>query len=153
MNNNEKSLVDTAYDILSEAYVNNGNQSIPMAFNELVYEIGQRKGLSEDKLIDLASVIYTVLTTDGRFVIKGENKWVLKEHVLFKDIHIDMNDAYEYDDEDEDEDEDEKKEKSEDEDSEEDDEDEESKDEDELGIEGADDEAPVTSGDDEDDAL
>lgn len=148
MNNNERSLVDTAYDILSEAYVANGNKSVPMAFNELVYEIGQRKGLAEDQLIDLASSIYTILTTDGRFVIKGENKWVLKEHVLYKDIHIDMNDAYDIEEE-EDEDEDKKKSSEDGDEESEEDEDSESK-EDELGIEGADDEAPVTSGDEED---
>lgn len=98
MNLQERALVDVAYDILSERY-DSGNKE-PMPFNELVAEIGVRKNIDENKLLDIASAIYTALTLDGRFVIKSGNTWFLKEHELYKYIHIDMNDAYEsYDEE------------------------------------------------------
>lgn len=90
-----RSLVDIAYDILTQQYEANGNKSIPMPFGELLINVGRVIGTTdENHLIDLASRFYTALTTDGRFVIKENNTWVLREHELYENVHIDMNDVY-----------------------------------------------------------
>ena len=68
------------------------------------------------------------MTVDGRFVIKENNTWVLRDHELFSNIHIDMNAVY-VDDEDKDVDEEEREEGDEDEEGERDDEEEEEEDE------------------------
>ena len=88
----EKSLVTTAYELMSER--------APKPFLELCSEICDRLGLSEEEFTRLVSRFYTDLTLDGRFVIKENNKWTLREHEKYKDVHIDMNDVYSMDDED-----------------------------------------------------
>ena len=86
-----KSLVDAAYDVLTRRY-DEKNESVPMAFNELLLAVGKELGITEEsELIDIASKFYTSLTVDGRFVIKENNTWVLRDHELFSNIHIDMN--------------------------------------------------------------
>lgn len=145
---NNKSYVDLAYDVLVEKYNENG-KSVPMAFNELLYAVGQNiyghDDLTEgeqEELLKLASKFYTAITLDGHFVAKENNTWVLREHEKYEDIHIDMNKIYI----DEDEEKDENVEKTEDEDGgyliDEDEE----KDDDNYG-----DDIPVTSGDTDDD--
>ena len=94
----EKSLVTTAYELMSEAY-DRGDRA-PKPFLELCSEICDRLGLSEEEFTRLVSRFYTDLTLDGRFVIKENNKWTLREHEKYKDVHIDMNDVYSMDDED-----------------------------------------------------
>lgn len=89
-----KSLVDIAYDVLRQEYEEK-NSSVPMPFGELLLAVGKVLGMTdENRLIDLASRFYTALTTDGRFVIKENNTWVLREHELYENVHIDMNDVY-----------------------------------------------------------
>lgn len=89
----KKSLVSTAYDVLTKRYDELGNQ--PMKFEELLLKVGEELSITkEEELIDIASRFYTDLTLDGRFVIKENNTWVLKEHELYDDIHIDMNEVY-----------------------------------------------------------
>ncbi len=89
-----KSLVDIAYDVLKKEYEEK-NASVPMPFGELLIAVGKVLGTTdENHLIDLASRFYTALTTDGRFVIKENNTWVLREHELYENVHIDMNDVY-----------------------------------------------------------
>ena len=97
------SLVDAAYDVLSKAYAANGSKSTPMAFGELLLGVGQEAGITdENQLLTLASKFYTALTLDGRFVIKENNTWVLREHEKFENVHIDMNDVYSEDEDDDD---------------------------------------------------
>lgn len=95
------SLVDAAYVVLSNRYAEK-NASEPMPFAELLTAVGELLGITdEDRLSAVASKFYTDLTCDGRFVIKEKNTWVLREHELFANIHIDMNAVY-VDDEDDD---------------------------------------------------
>ena len=91
----EKSLVTTAYELMSEAY-DRGDRA-PKPFLELCSEICDRLGLSEEEFTRLVSRFYTDLTLDGRFVIKENNTWTLREHEKYKDVHIDMNDVYSMD--------------------------------------------------------
>lgn len=88
----ETSLVNVAYEILSEDY-NNGNKE-PKKFLELCSEICDRLGMTEQEFMKVVSRFYTDLTLDGRFVIKENNTWVLREHELYKNVHIDMNKVY-----------------------------------------------------------
>ena len=74
----EKSLVTTAYELMSEAY-DRGDRA-PKPFLELCSEICDRLGLSEEEFTRLVSRFYTDLTLDGRFVIKENNTWTLREH-------------------------------------------------------------------------
>lgn len=98
-----KSLMNIAYEVLTQAYLDNGNKSVPMNFGDLLLAVGKEAGMEDERELEkIASRFYTDLTLDGRFVIKGENTWVLREHELYKDVHIDMNDAYKEVDEDED---------------------------------------------------
>ena len=102
---NKLSLVDAAYRVLANRYEEK-NESDPMPFNELLLSVGELVGIEDQNdLLNLASSFYTSLTVDGRFVIKENNTWVLREHELFANIHIDMNAVYAEDEDDEDEDE------------------------------------------------
>ena len=98
----DKSLIDVAYDVLTERYSEvhaDGAEVEPMPFLELLLETGRRKGIDgESELIKIASKFYTQLTIDGRFVIKENNTWVLREHEKYESVHIDMNAAYSMDD-------------------------------------------------------
>lgn len=108
MPENKLSLVDAAYQVLTRRY-DDRKESDPMPFNELLLAVGELVGIEDQNdLLNLASTFYTSLTVDGRFVIKENNTWVLRDHELFANIHIDMNAVY-AEDEDEDEDEDEEK--------------------------------------------
>lgn len=99
----KKSFVNAAYDVLSARYERD-NLSVPMPFGELLIAVGQDLGIEdEDELLKIASRFYTDLTLDGRFVIKGENTWVLREHEKFENVHIDMNEIYAIDETSEDE--------------------------------------------------
>jgi len=90
------SLVDGAYEVLEKAFDANGKKSVPMAFGDLLLAVGKEVGITDEaKLLDVASKFYTALTLDGRFAIKENNTWVLREHEK-----IDMNDLYSVDDDD-----------------------------------------------------
>ncbi|MCR4699189.1 MAG: DNA-directed RNA polymerase subunit delta [Bacilli bacterium] len=93
-----KSLVNAAYDVLTKKYADDGNKSVPIEFPDLLVAVGQELGYeTEEELLPIASRFYTDLTLDGRFVIKEGNTWVLREHELFENIHIDMNEVYDLD--------------------------------------------------------
>ena len=93
-----KSLVNAAYDVLTKKYADDGNKSVPIEFPDLLVAVGQELGYeTEEELLAIASRFYTDLTLDGRFVIKEGNTWVLREHELFENIHIDMNEVYDLD--------------------------------------------------------
>lgn len=90
----DKSLTDVAYEILSERY--NGGNKQPMSFKDLCEVLCERtemQGSTSEIEVHL-SRFYTDLTLDGRFVIKEGNTWSLREHELYADVHIDMNDVY-----------------------------------------------------------
>ena len=92
---NEMSYVEAAYDVLKEEYEKNGNKSVPMKFTDLMLQSFAKLGLTdEEKLLALAGKFYTALTLDGRFVMKENNTWVLREHEMFENVHIDMNEVY-----------------------------------------------------------
>ncbi len=90
-----KSLVNAAYDVLSKKFEREGKKSVPLPFKDLLREVGEELNIhEEEELIRIASRFYTDLTLDGRFVIKEDNTWVLREHEKFADVSIDMNAAY-----------------------------------------------------------
>lgn len=94
----KKSLVDTAYDVLTKRYAEMGKKFTPIPFSDLTLSVGEELGYeSDEELLKIASRFYTELTLDGRFVIKGNNTWVLREHELYANVHIDMNEVYSLD--------------------------------------------------------
>lgn len=94
----KKSLVDTAYDVLTKRYAEMGKKFTPIPFSDLTLAVGEELGYeSDEELLKIASRFYTELTLDGRFVIKGNNTWVLREHELYANVHIDMNEVYSLD--------------------------------------------------------
>ena len=87
---NKKSMLDVAFDIISEKdYSKNG-----IAFADLLEEIGRRLEMTEEELCKKASNFYTDLLRDGRFVTLGENTWDLRTRHKFEQVHIDMNEIY-----------------------------------------------------------
>ena len=75
-----------------------GEKFTPISFGDLLTATGEEVGIdTEDELIKIASRFYTDLTLDGRFVIKENNTWTLREHELFANVHIDMNEVYQDD--------------------------------------------------------
>lgn len=97
--NTNVSLVDVAYKVMSDRYLKDQN---PVSFSDLLIEVGKELDIKEEEeLMELASRFYTALTLDGRFVIKENNTWTLREHELFSNVHIDMNDVYSDDDDEE----------------------------------------------------
>ena len=89
-----KSYIELAYEILEKRYEENGDTSVPMPFNELLDLVLNSAELSEEEKNKKASKLYTALSVDGRFVIKENNCWVLKEKELYDNVHIDMNSVY-----------------------------------------------------------
>lgn len=111
MNNENRSLVDLAYEVRTDIYAKEGNDFKPVSFGDLLRKVGTLRGITdENELIARASHFYTELTLDGRFVVRENNTWSLREHEKYADAHIDRNDAYSYDEYDEDEDEEKKEE-------------------------------------------
>lgn len=93
-----KSLVNAAYDVLKAKYAEEKSQFAPVPFANLLQEVGAEVGIDdEEELIKIASRFYTDLTLDGRFVIKENNTWVLRENEKFENVHIDMNEVYSLD--------------------------------------------------------
>ena len=111
MNNENRSLVDLAYEVRTDTYTKEGKDFKPVSFGDLLRKVGTLRGITdENELIARASHFYTELTLDGRFVVRENNTWSLREHEKYADAHIDRNDAYSYDEYDEDEDEEKKEE-------------------------------------------
>ena len=91
---NKMSYVDLAYEILLSRYSTLKDGFTPMPFNELLDGVSKKANSTEEEKKENASRFYTALTVDGRFVIKENNTWVLKEKELYENVHIDMNGAY-----------------------------------------------------------
>ena len=91
---NKISYLDQAYEILLARYTSLKDKFTPMPFSELLDSVSQKVKSTEEEKKENASRFYTALTVDGRFVIKENNTWVLKEKELYENVHIDMNGAY-----------------------------------------------------------
>lgn len=85
----EKSLVDYAFDVITE-------RKEKITFKELFDEVilKSKLSLSEGEIKVRMGKFYTQLSLDGRFVVLTDNNWDLRSNHLFKDVHIDMDDAY-----------------------------------------------------------
>lgn len=68
----EESFVDLTYAILEET-------KETKTFSELVAELQQLIGLSEEEMKAHLAQYYTDMNIDGRFLILGENRWGLRE--------------------------------------------------------------------------
>jgi DNA-directed RNA polymerase subunit delta len=67
----ELSFVEMAFQILQ-----NGKQ--PIAFNEMIEQIKQACGLTNEEVRSRIAQIYTDLNIDGRFLAIGDNRWGLR---------------------------------------------------------------------------
>lgn len=68
----EESLIDLAYAILEE-------KKTAVPFFDLLEEIKQLKGFSEEEVKDVLVQFFTDLNVDGRFLLNHENMWGLRE--------------------------------------------------------------------------
>lgn len=68
----EESLIDLAYAILEE-------RKSPIGFQDLLQEIRNLNGLSEEQLRERLVQFYTDMNIDGRFLLNHENGWGLRE--------------------------------------------------------------------------
>ena len=65
----------------------------------MLAEICEELGLTQEDRVARVSYFYTQLTLDGRFVTLGENVWDLRIRHTFDKVHIDMNEVYSEDEE------------------------------------------------------
>lgn len=84
---NEKSLVEIAYDFVSES-------KGPVAFKNLWKAVTKEKGLSEEEANLKVSQFLTNLLLDGRFVTFQGNVWDLKNRYKFDTVHQDLSSYY-----------------------------------------------------------
>lgn len=85
--NNNKSMVDVAYDVLVE-------EKRVLKFDELYKLVSKKIGLSEEEAQNKISKFYTNLSLDGRFVTLQNNERDLRSNQTFEKVHIDMNAVY-----------------------------------------------------------
>jgi len=83
----KKSMLDVAYDILVAS-------DTSLAFGDILKQVAESLGMSEEVARSKMSQFYTNLSVDGRFVCCTDNHWEVRERVPFNQVHIDMNDAY-----------------------------------------------------------
>jgi DNA-directed RNA polymerase subunit delta len=67
----ELSLIEMAHE-----YLKNSKQ--PIAFNELINEITNAVGMSQEEIRSRLAQFYTDMNIDGRFLSLGENRWGLR---------------------------------------------------------------------------
>lgn len=87
MIDNNKSMVDVAYELMSK-------KKKAIDFYKLWKEVSEVKGYSPEECEERESLFYTNITLDGRFITVGENAWDLRSRHKFEEVHIDMNDVY-----------------------------------------------------------
>lgn len=87
MADSSMSMVDVAYDLMSK-------KRKALNFHKLWKEVSEIKGYTAEEKEERASLFYTSITLDGRFITIGENQWDLRSRHKFEDVHIDMNDIY-----------------------------------------------------------
>lgn len=68
----EMSLIEMAYEMLDR------NSKQPISFKEILDEISQAIGLTEEEVKARIAQFYTDLNVDGRFISLGENRWGLR---------------------------------------------------------------------------
>ncbi|HZG83308.1 DNA-directed RNA polymerase subunit delta [Paenibacillus sp.] len=64
-------MVDVAFEILKAA-------NTPFYYRDLMKEIAQVKGLTDEEAQDVIAQVYTEINIDGRFACVGQNLWGLK---------------------------------------------------------------------------
>ncbi|MDE3840345.1 DNA-directed RNA polymerase subunit delta [Bacillus methanolicus] len=67
----EMSFIEIAYELLNEK-----KQAVP--FKDIVDEVSQLLGLSEEEVRAKLAQFYTDMNIDGRFISLGENRWGLR---------------------------------------------------------------------------
>ncbi|MBX6395779.1 MAG: DNA-directed RNA polymerase subunit delta [Alicyclobacillaceae bacterium] len=67
----EMSFVDLAYELLRQG-------GSPVHYKDLLAEVAQLKGLSDEELEEIIARLYTDMNVDGRFLHLGGNVWGLK---------------------------------------------------------------------------
>lgn len=83
----KKSMLDVAYTILE-------GSDKPLAFRDMLAQVSETLGMSEEEVRTKMAQFYTNLSVDGRFVCCTDNYWEVRKKVPFGQVHIDMNDAY-----------------------------------------------------------
>jgi len=85
----EKSLLDLAFDVLTES-------NKPVAFKSLFDKALalSKLELSEAEVKSKMSKFYTQLTLDGRFAVLTDNKWDLSNRHKYDECHKEVEDAY-----------------------------------------------------------
>jgi len=68
----EESLIDLAFAILNE-------RKAPLQFHDLLKEIQNLNGLSDEEIQSRLVQFYTDMNIDGRFLVNTENGWGLRE--------------------------------------------------------------------------
>lgn len=67
----EVSFVDLAYEVLREG-------GDPLHYKDLLADVAQLKGLSDEELEEVMARLFTDINVDGRFIHLGGNVWGLK---------------------------------------------------------------------------
>ncbi|MDI3327793.1 MAG: DNA-directed RNA polymerase subunit delta [Alicyclobacillaceae bacterium] len=67
----EISFVDLAYEVLRQG-------GTPVHYRDLLADVAQLKGLSDEELEEIVARLYTDINVDGRFLHLGGNVWGLK---------------------------------------------------------------------------
>ncbi|WP_018133024.1 DNA-directed RNA polymerase subunit delta [Effusibacillus pohliae] len=67
----EMALVDLAYEILREV-------NKPLHYRDLMQEVANLRGMSEEDIQAVLGMLYTEINIDGRFLCIGNNTWGLK---------------------------------------------------------------------------
>lgn len=84
---NKLSMVDVAYELMKK-------KRKAVNFHKLWQEVSEMKGFTLEQQEENASLFYTSITLDGRFITIGENNWDLRSRHKFDDVNIDMNAIY-----------------------------------------------------------
>ncbi|MBP0840408.1 DNA-directed RNA polymerase subunit delta [Bacillus anthracis] len=75
----ECSMIEVVHSVL-------GDKRQATTFNELVQEIAQVLGLSQEQVNAKIAQFYTDLNIDGRFINLGENRWGLRSWYPYEQI-------------------------------------------------------------------
>ncbi|WP_369901700.1 DNA-directed RNA polymerase subunit delta [Bacillus manliponensis] len=75
----ELSMIEVVYSLLEDK-----RQATP--FQDLVQEVAQMLGLSEEQVAAKIAQFYTDLNIDGRFINLGENRWGLRSWYPYEQI-------------------------------------------------------------------
>ncbi len=79
----EMSMLEIAHGLMKEARK-------PFAYMDLLKQVSEAKGMSEEEMSNRISYLYTDLNIDGRFVVLGDNKWGLKSWYPLEQIEEEL---------------------------------------------------------------